>query len=653
MLRSLLLFALLLAALAAAQVGNAARDDVLLSYWLQVNTTKMCAVDNPNRCVYVLKLNFTADPRKTFVVWAYRDYPRIGGLYINTDFDMLTYVAVNTPLTATIYIPAGYIYSSAQFHVNGMVADRYTVCNMTLNYAFLIRQSGYYRVQNAPLPLYWLDPNTCTSYRYVAWLSALQNLTQSMYLYIFYMPTARGKGNWWLNGTQHIYRFNFHGDLRTYCTGSFCYRGHDMYLFPMGAGFYVTPNNTRIFTAIFLRRSSEWYGPRHFSALRNATLDSGGGAIYLIPNTGTVYTMPPAPGDGVLYVYVPNVHLRRGELATVADNFAAYLLLNGPYNATLSNNYLLVYATRYSVAEVALSNGTHVYNTRTVACPAYRTAVPSPETWRAILIPLSRAKEIEVCNNHTITLYVGIYQTHSAPRAYSYVDEVRPGACRRLRWDGIYTAAQTQMRIFNSTYNFCWGRAWRTISGNNYQPGWRYYITQDGRLVAAHPIDPDAFYAAAWQALMQSLAQMYNATLSAFWQWLSQQANATKNLQDFIASQPRFIGTIRMDSATSTWLRTTLNELQRWQVAGAPGSFSSITLPAVPVAVAPAAAAAVAVAWAASRRDDDVATTAAVAGIALALFGILMTLIYGTGSLTLVALGVIVAAAAAAWRRIT
>jgi len=69
--------------------------------------------------------------------------------------------------------------------------------------------------------------------------------------------------------------------------------------------------------------------------------------------------------------------------------------------------------------------------------------------------------------------------------------------------------------------------------------------------------------------------------------------------------------------------------------------------------VAPAAAAAVAVAWAASRRDDDVATTAAVAGIALALFGILMTLIYGTGSLALVALGVIVAAAAAAWRRIT
>jgi VIT1/CCC1 family predicted Fe2+/Mn2+ transporter len=107
-----------------------------------------------------------------------------------------------------------------------------------------------------------------------------------------------------------------------------------------------------------------------------------------------------------------------------------------------------------------------------------------------------------------------------------------------------------------------------------------------------------------------------------------------------------------MDSATSVWLRATLSELQKWQAAGASPSFGAVSLPQVPAAVAPAAAAAVAVAWAASRRDDDVATTAAVAGIALALFGILMTLIYGTSSLTLVALGVIVAAAAAAWRRI-
>jgi hypothetical protein len=70
------------------------------------------------------------------------------------------------------------------------------------------------------------------------------------------------------------------------------------------------------------------------------------------------------------------------------------------------------------------------------------------------------------------------------------------------------------------------------------------------------------------------------------------------------------------------------------------------------MSTAPAAAAAVAVAWAASRRDDDAVTTAAIAGIALAIFALLMTLIYGPTSLPLVALGIIIAAAAAAWRRI-
>jgi len=470
-------FVVVLLASVAVVAAQQWSGDVLVSYWLETNTTRMCAIDNPSRCIYVLKLNFTVDPKKTHVVWAYKDYPLIGGPYINTDFDMLAYVAVNPLLTATIYIPAGYIYSWSQFYVNDVVSDRYTVCNMTLNHAFLIRQSGYYRVRDAPLPLYWLDPNTCTSYRYAERLSALQNLTRTVYLYIFYMPTARQKGNWWLNGTQHIYNFRFFGGLYTYCTGSVCYHGFEMFLLPMGLGFYVTPNNTRIFTTIFLRRSSEWYGPRHFSALRNATLDSGGDTIYLIPNTGTVYTMPPAPGDGILYAYVPTVNLTRGgELALVADRFTAYLWLNGPFRTSLSRNYMLIYVTRYSVAEVALSDGRDVYNTRAVACPAYRTATPNPDTWLATLIPLSRAKEVEVCNSHTVTLYVGIYQTHSSPRAHSYVDEVRPGDCRRLRWDGIYTAAQTQMRIFNSTYNFCWGRSWRTISGDSYQPGWRYYI---------------------------------------------------------------------------------------------------------------------------------------------------------------------------------
>jgi hypothetical protein len=655
-LRSLLLAALL-AVFAATQLS-----DVLISYWYNTTTVKMCAIDNPSKCVYVLKLNFTADPKKTYVLWAYKDRPDIGNMYVNTDYDMLKYVAVSSPLNAKIYIPAGYIYSSGQFSVNGMTSDKYTVCNMTLNYAFLIRQSGEYTVQNAPLPIYWLDPNTCTSYKYVVTISSVTNFTKSVYLYIFYMPTARAKGgSWWLNGTQHIYYFYFYGSGYTYCTGSYCYSGNQMFLFPAALGFYVAPNGTRYFATIFNRGPSvgRWYGPKHFSALNNATLDSSsGGASYLgATYANIVYTMPPAPGDGIAYMYVPSMNLTAGgELAVIADNFVAYFLLNGPYRTSVSKNYMLIYARRYSVVEVAISDGTHVYDARAVACPAYKTAVPNDVSWRTSPIPLSRAKEVEVCNNHTITLYVGIYQTSSSPPAYSYVDEVKPGTCRRLRWDGAYSNTQTQMRIFNSTYNFCWARAWVTISGDKYQNGWRYYIMPDGSLVAAYPIDPDAFYAAAWQALMQMLAQQYNATLNALLNWLKrQQYNATQDLQSFIASQPLFVGTIRVDSATSTWLKTVYSELQKWRVAApAVGGAVSVRLQAPSALTASAAAVAVATAWAASRRS--LATAAFLAGFAVLATALFVAALYGAtvmAALVMAAVVLMAVGAAAAWQKQT
>jgi hypothetical protein len=239
-----------------------------------------------------------------------------------------------------------------------------------------------------------------------------------------------------------------------------------------------------------------------------------------------------------------------------------------------------------------------------------------------------------------------------------YGDVVPPRRCARLKWD---SAIETKpwLRVYTAPGGVCAAANNFTLSTTNYNPGWRYFLFPNNTLKPVGPISPDYDYASLLRQLLDLLGWRYNNLLGNFSRWLSQrnatQTNATSrvNLTDFFASQPRFLGNIRMESATSTWLRTVLNELQRWQAVGAPPTFGAVSLPPVPAAIAPAAAAAVAVAWAASRRDDDVATTAAVAGIALSLFGILMTLIYGTSSLTLVALGVIVAAAAAAWRRIT
>jgi len=645
-------------------VSAAAQYDILFSIWLNTSTVRLCALDNPSRCVYVPKLNFTADINRTYVVWSYADYPRAGGQYVHRDYDKLTYVVAGLRLTANIYIPRGFIYAAGRFYVNGETSHTYSVCNMTLNHAHYIERDGYYNVQNAPLPLYWLDLATCTSYVYVQRISFVQNLTRYVYLHIFYMPNATGKGEsppqnlWWLDGREHRYFFSFYSRTVHYhtCVGGYCYTGHHMNIIPMGAGFYVRPNTTRIFTAVYHTDSGRWYGPRYRSTLSEPTLDSGSPYIFA-PYGGIAFTMPPPPGDGIVHLHIPVLNVtKQAELVFVQDGYAAYFLVNNTFRTWLSNNRFRIYATRYAVAEVAVADSNNsVYATRTVACPAFRSVTSSPDSWLAQPIPLNRVYEIEVCNNHTITLYVGIYQMHSTPAAYSYVDEIRPGKCSRLRWDRIYSNTQTQMRIFNSTANFCGGRAWVVVPGSMYYPQRRHYIMPDGRLVAGPFIDPDSRYLDAWLELIRFLAQQYNMTLNAFLQWLMQQSNASRTLQDFLNSQPRFQGTIRMDSSTSVWVSTLLNELGRWHVPGPPGGGGFSAGPLVPPALtAPtAAAAAVAVAWAASRRDDDVAASAAVAGVALALFGMLMTLIYGTESLGLVALGVIVAAAAAAWRRIS
>jgi len=64
-LRSLLLFALLPAALAAAQ-------DVFISYWFNMTPTKLCAVDVPSRCFFIPRVDPNVDPSKTLVIVTYR-----------------------------------------------------------------------------------------------------------------------------------------------------------------------------------------------------------------------------------------------------------------------------------------------------------------------------------------------------------------------------------------------------------------------------------------------------------------------------------------------------------------------------------------------------------------------------------------------------
>jgi hypothetical protein len=642
--RSLLLLAVLFAASAAAQW-----NDTIVIHYYNASAVRMCALDAPTRCVYTIKPNMTLyDPNKTSIFWMYlrRDVnpPRwsYGGSVPNTALLQALYFYGGTKPPLRIKVPsAGYVYSNSFFYLDGQAPDRHEVCRTSYMHAVPV-SAGEYTLSSFTPPVYFLEPNTCTSYVLADWIFNVVNMTAPWALvYVIYMPTAR-KALWrtTFNGTAHVYNVNIDG-------------GTIGDLWPVGRGIYLA-NGTYLPTiatsAGYFLGMWPWYGPVPFANYSH------------VPSSHAVwfYNAGQSPSDGSVWLEPP---LKMRELTFLTEGSAGYLVFDSPYAyvtqfSTISASWppkrIIVYAQRYSLVEVALANSTHLYTVRTLACPAYTTP--------PLVVPAmpNTAKELELCNNRTDTLYVALYVN---PRHYfAFIDRLDPGACRRVRYDGSLHSNDIIYLFYDSPRTLCRWAPSRTrdlFRVVGLAPWYRYYIFSNNTVKRGPPITPDADYYSVWLNITRLLVQQYNATINALLDVIralinGSRTDATRALQNFIASQPRLVGTIRMDSSTSVWLRTTLNELQRFHVAGPPsGSFGPITSPTVPPALAPAAAAAVAVAWAASRRDDDVAASAAVAGVALALFGILMTLIYGAESLGLVALGVIVAAAAAAWRRIS
>jgi hypothetical protein len=631
-----ILFSVLLFATAA----SAQRwSDIVMSIYINVtnSTVKMCAVDLPSRCVFVPKLNRTIamTPDEFVNKTVSLIYHERGSLYYYPpDFELLQHVAwvISNVQSYTVRVPApGILYSPNSFRVNNRTAGpQPAICGMNIQHGYVV-SAGTYVVTGLSERLLWLDPSTCISYRLVDFISRAPNVTGKAYIFIFYMPTARlryqmfreNQWTWGFNGTAHAYFLS--RDFMQYIT----------------TGMYVA-NATRLPAAVVSTGGSGGppplsYGPVHYGAYRNAT------------NFRSLYamlTIGADPGDGIIPVRFPTLR-GRVEVAYVADGTAGYVQLPGALDGVL-----MIYAQRYALAEVVVTNKTYVYAMRLFACPAYQGQSAMTDAARLFLPPrLDRAHEVEICNNNTRTLYVGVYVT-SPFTGYAWLDELKPGDCRRLRWDGIYGAVR--YHFYNSTYNICRRATEFIIDGAACPAGWRCHLF--GRtLTAVRPIDIDAFYAMAWLNLTRYLAQLYNATVNTLLQWLQQQANASRSLSDFLRSQPHHVGTIRIESSTSVWLRTTLHELQRWQVAGPPpsaGGGVSVSPLAPSALTATVAAAAVATAWAASRRS--LATAAFLAGFAILASSLFVYYLYDmtvASAIILAAVLLMSIGAAAAWFR--
>jgi hypothetical protein len=669
--RSLLLAVLLLAALAAAARPT---EDVFMSVWLNMTPVRQCAADAPNRCFYIPRVDLNIDPTKTLAVVTYRC-----GWYVCAvmnpigDYLLLNYImtAAHRWYIVNITRP-GLLYSPSPFRIgpagtsSQVRATSYTACGKTYPYAYYVAAPGAYNITPLQPPFYIVDLDTCVEYRFVVRETAVVNITARWYsLYlaelnpparkIYHSDAGSTKNAYVLNGTLHAYLTFFHHALR-----------------PQGSGFYIFQTSASVHVAQTLvmpyYHRSGYYnhrGPVAYDVWNNNNFPTKTGS----PGVSYVaYTIGLPPGDGYLMAVLPGAGIvAPAELMYVSGNASqvggavGYFLIDVPV-LTQGAGYI-VYTRRYDVTHVAYADVSYAYDTRGVACTLRIDDVGVG--WA--LNRLDRVYEIEICNNNTHATYVVFYYgsvnfvgditgsvIYPGFQLYMYGDRVEPGNCTRLKWDGA-VVSKPHLRVYTTPQGVCAASSNYTLSTTDYNPGWRYNLVGNS-LVPVRPISPDYDYASQLLELLKWLSQLYRNLQGNFSRYLNatRGANATAfNLTDFFKSQPRFLGTIKMDSATSTWLRTMLSELQRWQVAApAVGGAVSVSLQAPSALTASAAAAAVATAWAASRRS--LATAAFLAGFAVLATALFTYYLYGaTVSVSLVLAGVMLMTlgAAAAWFR--
>jgi len=637
-LRSAATALLLVVAVAVAQWS----DLIMITYY-NATPVKMCALDRPH-CVYVIKLNFTDySPNTTSIFWMYPDWRYIppwkygGSLPDTALLQALYYNNQQQQGPLTIEVPkSGYLYSDYQFYVDNRSSDTLTVCGKHYRYIAPVSKGTHTLTKFYPI-IYFLDPATCVSYLVVglSWYS-VRNITVPWALvYIMHMPTGRRVlGAALINGTRHIYRANIAGD-------DFWPVGRGVYL---GSGVYL-PTIATTSGGAYIYDYWFWYGPVPYENYTKLTRTSR--AVWY-------YTIGADLSDGVTYIRQPAAIADISYVSS--DGSAGYLRFDSVYSYVASGRRIVAYMRRYSIVEVAMTDKQgYVYGARTIACPTYPPSSPAPPDIMPFRLDI--AKQLELCNNSTRTLYVALYV--SGMYYYNFIDELEPGQCRMVWFDGTRSSSDIIYYFYNSSAALCLNAPnlrGAVFSVRGLAPWYRYYIMSNNTVRQGPPINPDLDYYSAWLNITQWLAQQYNATLNALLNRLKQrQYNATQALQSFIASQPQFVGTIRVGSATSTWLKTVYSELQKWRVAApAVGGAVSVRLQAPSALTASAAAVAVATAWAASRRS--LATAAFLAGFAVLATALFVAALYGAtvmAALVMAAVVLMAVGAAAAWQKQT
>jgi len=591
----------------------------MYAYAFNATPVKLCAPGAG--CISVVKLNMSD------VYGTVAGVAGVIGTYHSTIVHPYGVYVNASGKSINIYMPSGFYFSDWSFSIDGALPAKYTVCGMTLSAVYVSRAGMHNLTQSDNV--YYIDPRSCYVYLFSIHYYNKLNITGSRAA-VFWFQMPRAVGTWYiaprfinaLNATAHQYNLVFAGSY-------------------VGAGFYIA-NYTRVptFASAPDYISFYQYGPIHYSALSNGTARGYGDPL-------VVWNIGPTPSDGVFVAKMPDRLYGAASIAFVANDTAGYIAIAN--NTRAVGRYLYIYGQRYAIGDITVADDMFTYTGRGIACPRYYNSRTAFNTL-IMLTRLDRVREIEICSNRTDTLYVRV-----AAYAYTaFVDVLQPGQCRRLRWDAAWSLSNIDLYFYTSAANVCRDAYAFYIDAGTLTMGWRYNLLQNNTLKPVAPIDLDALYEAMWRQFIEELRRQNNATQQALQQWLRIQQNMSKSLADYMKSQPRYVGTIRVEAATSTWLKVVLSEMQKFAVSGASAAAgaAATALPGASSLSAAAAAAAVATAWAASRRA--LATAALLAGFAVLASALFVYYIYGTSvtaALVLAAVVLMSVGAAAAWFR--
>ena len=656
-LRLMLLRSLLLVLAAAAAVatgtanGTAVWSDVVIAVTYNVTTAPYRPFNAPEYVYYLPLFTWWIDPSKGLAVaehpYSYFNFMAAPSLLYLRGLIYTWSSYVPYTVGVSFYTP-GHLVGGSNFTVGSYPAGPFSICSGRYYYtwAYWVRKAGNYTVRSEGGTLSFIEEGTCAIYAVVEgadWHGFPNYTTPRALITVFLMPTGkRGdiEGAWrpfarpvetWINNTAHLYTFRYD-------------------FFTIADGWYIA-NRTRIPTVVGIHSGSRYYGPIHFSVRAEAI------TWPYVRTWATFFTIGADPGDGAVLSQLPVAFYGRAAVGYVANETAGYFEVRREWMPLTQQAYwagasLMFFLQRYSLTEIAAEDDLYVWNTRTMACPLYASmsASPPPE---AEFVRLDRGREFVLCNNRTDALYAALRL--KATGRYVFLDLLKPNRCVRMRYDGAYNASDTALYFFTTPQDYCLQNPAYIMQGGNYSYGYVWYLMPDWSMTRGPPISPDALFEEMWRRLLEMMARQLNETKNTVQQWLQHQQNLTKGIENYYRSLPQHTGTIRIESSTSVWLQSVLNEISRYTVPSLPppgGGFAPAPLPGASSLSAAAAAAAVATAWAASRRS--LAAAAFLAGFAVLAAALFVYYLYGasvTAGLVLAAVALMSIGAAAAWFR--